>query len=570
MTQQIHFNVRIEAARSLLHVDTHVTLQDGDEFYLPVWIPGSYFVREFERALQDLRVETPEGSDLRLERTDKTTWRVHSSAPTPVTLRYAIYGHELSVRSAHVDHTHAFFNGANALMCFHRFRDLPQSVSIQAPDDWTSFVSLPVQDGRFIADHYVHLADTAFEIGPHPHRSFEVDGIPHRMIFWGGEHLLHDLERLQTDIEDIIAQNRDTFARPLPYARYDIIFHITPEVRGGLEHRDSTTLATPWHFFESDAGYLDMLSLIAHEHFHAYNGRRLAPASLEHIDYRRENYTQELWVIEGFTSYYDELNTLRAGKMTRQQWLDRTAQAFTRLMRTFGRSRQSLTEASFDAWIRLYCPYEHTRNQTVSYYLKGSLVALAIDLRMREHSGGSVGLEQVAQQLWAQWADSNHHYTSNDVLTIIESLTDSDVASDARRWVTTEAPPPYKTLLASTGIEWEEVLGERPDVGFDLQTRGESPVVTSIDEARHEDLSELLPGDEIVSIDGRRVTSDTIDGRLKALATSTPTQHTLTVFQLGRQRDIRITLRARPEIRLSSRDDGAAWPLTDTPPTDAR
>lgn len=570
MTQAIHFNVRIDTARSLLHIETHVTLQDGDEFYLPVWIPGSYFVREFERALQDLRLDTPAGSDLRLERTDKTTWRVHSSEPADVVLRYAIYGHELSVRSAHIDHTHAFFNGANALMCFHRFRELPQSVSIDAPEDWTSFVSLPVQADRFVADNYVHLADTAFEIGPHPHRSFDVDGVPHRMIFWGGEHLLNDLPRLQKDIEDIIVQNRDTFARALPYERYDIIFHITPEVRGGLEHRDSTTLATPWHFFESEEGYLDMLSLIAHEHFHAYNGRRLAPASLEHIDYRRENYTEELWVIEGFTSYYDELNTLRAGKMTPQQWLDRTAQAFTRLMRTFGRTRQSLTEASFDAWIRLYRPYEHTRNQTVSYYLKGSLVALAIDLRMRAHSEGRVGLEHVTQQLWAQWADNNHHYTSDDVLKIIETLTDAEVAADARRWVTTEQPPPYKALLASVGIRWEEAIGERPDVGFELQTRGESPVVTSIDDARHQDLAELLPGDEIVSIDGRRVTTGTIESRLKALAAPEPTEHTLTVFQLGRQRDIRITLRALPEIKLSASDDGAQWPLAEVPQTNVR
>lgn len=566
MTQPIHFDVRIDAERSLLHIETRVTLQDGDEFYLPVWIPGSYFVREFERALQDLRVDTPDGSDLRVERADKTTWRVHSSKPTEVSVCYAIYGHELSVRSAHVDTTHAFFNGANALLCFPRFRERRQSVSIDAPNDWTSFVSLPVKDARFIADNYVHLADTAFEIGPHPHRSFAVDGIPHRMIFWGGEHLLNDLPRLQKDIEDIIVQNRDTFARALPYERYDIIFHITPEVRGGLEHRDSTTLATPWHFFESEAGYLDMLSLIAHEHFHAYNGRRLAPASLEHIDYRGENYTQELWVIEGFTSYYDELNTLRAGKMTRQQWLDRTGEAFTRLMRTFGRTRQSLTEASFDAWIRLYRPYEHTRNQTVSYYLKGSLVALAIDLRMRQQSDGNVGLEQVVQQLWAQWADANHHYTTDDVLQIIESLTDNDVATDARRWVTTTDAPPYKALLASVGIRWEESIGDTPSVGFALQTRNESPVVTSIDEAHHRDLAALLPGDEIVSIDGRRVTSQNIEARLKALATSTPTQHTLTVFQLGRQRDIRITLRALPEIKLSS-IESATWPIDTSPAT---
>lgn len=554
MTQEPHFHVRIDPTASLLHIEISLAIEDGDTFFLPVWIPGSYLIREFERAIQDLRIESLSDAKVRLSREDKTTWRIHASAATEVTLRYSIYGHELSVRSAHIDHTHAFFNGANALVCFERFKDCRQHVSITAPEGWISFVSLPEDRHAFVADDYVHLADTAFEIGPHPHHAFEVDGVPHRMIFWGSEGLPLRLPALEEDTRAIIQQNRDTFGRPLPYERYDIIFHITPEVRGGLEHRDSTTLATPWHFFESEEGYLDMLTLIAHEHFHAYNGRRLAPASLEHVDFTRENYTTELWVIEGFTSYFDELNTYKAGKMTYAQWLDRTAKALTRLHQTYGRLRQPLTEASFDAWIRLYRPYEHTRNQTVSYYLKGSLVAMAMDLRMQQVTEGARGLKDVLQELWARWADANVLYTIDSVLKIVRTYTDERIAQEFRDWITGTEEPPYKELLEQRGVIWEEVTSDPPVIGATFDLSGSSPVVASIDEHCAHAFRELLPGDELVAIDGRRVRSATFSARLKAIVGDEPTQHRLTVFQLERLREIEVTLVKQREIRLRAQE----------------
>lgn len=566
MTTTPHFHVRIAPQQSLLHVEIRVAVQDGDTFFLPVWIPGSYLIREFERGLQDLHIDAPSEARVFLERTDKTTWQIHADAPTDITLRYSIYGRELTVRTAHIDPSHAFFNGANALVCFPHLKDRPHRVSIEAPDGWTSFVSLPEEQGDFIADSYVHLADTAFEIGPHPHHDFHVDGVPHRMIFWGIDGLPSQLPALEKDTADIIRQNRETFGRPLPYARYDFIFHITPTARGGLEHRDSTTLATPWHYFESDAGYVDMLTLIAHEHFHAYNGRRLAPASLEHIDFTKENYTQELWAIEGFTSYFDELNTYLANKMTRAQWLERLGKAFTQLFRTHGRTRQPLTEASFDAWIRLYRPYEHTRNQTVSYYLKGSLVALAVDLRMQQVSQGRAGLKNVMQEMWARWEDHDEHYTLESVLDIVRSLTDERVAEEMKTWLTTTDAPPYQELLEGAGVVWQEVTSDPVDVGIQLRLDADSAIVVSRDEGRGDALAELLPGDEIVAVDGRRVRSAEIAARLQTIVGPEPTEHTLTIFRLGTQRSVRITLWAGTEIQLRE-VEGASPSTPNAPPS---
>lgn len=547
----IFWQLELEAAHSLVHVETTLQLEDGDRFTLPTWIPGSYMVREFVRGLQDLRVQTLDGQNVTLEHPDKATWVVRLDAPQEVVVRYAIYGRELSVRTAHIDDTHAFFNGANVFLRFEGRESLPQQVTIAAPKNWIPFVSLPQVEEHFIADDYVHLADTAFEIGPHPLYNFDVDGIPHRMIFWGAHELLAKVPQLVNDTIALIKQNRETFGRPLPYERYDIIFHVTPTARGGLEHRDSTTLATPWAYFETEAGYLDMLTLIAHEHFHAYNGRRLAPHSLQCIDYSKENYLSELWVIEGFTSYFDELNTFRAGLMTQTQWLERTAKAFSALYRTHGRTRQSLAEASHDAWIRLYRPYEHTRNQTVSYYLKGSLVALALDLRLRERTRGEVTLDHVIQSLWRDWQDEDIHYTTQSVLERIGELTDGRVYKEAWQWVLGTEEPPYAELLASHGIEWKLDDSTPADFGIVLEPTQDPAVVSSLDEARFDAIGALRPGDEIVALNQRRVHRKDIETRMVSLSQSGDDAHTFTVFRLGRQREVSVTLKSASQIQLS-------------------
>lgn len=548
----IVWNLRLEPEHSLVHLETTLVLKDGHRFELPAWIPGSYMVREFVRGLQDLEVRTLSGEAVTLEHPDKASWVVRLAGPTPVRIRYAVFGHELTVRTAHIDNTHAFFNGANVFLRFEGRAHLPQRIAVQPHETWETFISLPLIEAHYQADDYVHLADTVFEFGPHPSTSFEVDGIPHRMIFWGADGLLDTLPRLVEDTKKLIVQNRETFQSPLPYARYDIVYHVTPTARGGLEHRDSTTLATPWSYFESEGGYLDMLTLIAHEHFHAYNGRRLAPKSLQHIDYSQENYTQELWVIEGFTSYFDELNTFRAGLMTEEQWLERTAKALDALFRVHGRERQSLTEASHDAWIRLYRPYAHTRNQTVSYYLKGSLVALAIDLNMRLHTHGERGLDDVLQSLWTDWQEHDEHYTTDSVLQRIGELSQTSVADEARRWVTEAVEPPYQDLLASHGILWTETPATAPDFGVDFDRSGPFAIVQSIDEARQADVGAFFPGDELVSLDGRRVSAADVPARLQALQSAEGREVTAQVFRLGRLQNLALTFRAKGLTSLAT------------------
>lgn len=534
MTEPLRWQVRVQPERSLIHLTTTLTLNDGDVFSLPAWIPGSYLVREFVRGVQDLALTGEDGAPITFRKLAKAAWQVSMDTTQRVTLRYSVYGRELTVRTAHIDTTHAFFNGANAFMRFQGLDDVPVAVAVTPPEGWQAFVSLPRHDDAFLADNYVHLADTVFEIGPHRVHYFTIDEVPHRLIFWGDAALAIDLPRLERDIRDLVRENMRTFDGPLPYARYDFIFHISPDGRGGLEHRDSTTLAVSWASFETKDGYLDLLTLIAHEHFHAWNGRRLTPASLEYPEFDKENYVEELWVVEGFTSYFDELNTLRAGKMDVTTWLDRQAKSLTALEKTYGRHRQSLVESSFDAWIRLYRPYEHTRNQTVSYYLKGALVAFAIDLRLRAATDNERTLDDVLRELWRRWNQGHHAYTSAEVFSILGALGGEDVARDARLWVTSTTPPHFESLLDAFGITLVTATDANTDFGFEFTTEQGNAVVASVDEGRIDAVGELLPGDEIVALNGRRVRADELRARLQRLYQADPTQHVpVLLFRMG-------------------------------------
>ena len=550
MTDLLRWHVRLDPSASLIHLELRAELQPGERFSMPAWIPGSYLVREFVRGVQDLRITRANGAAVPTTKTSKNEWRVDLDAPAECVLSYSVYGRELSVRTAHVDSTHAFFNGANAFMRFERLSSLPHAVEIEVPSCWTAFVSLPEQDGAFVARDFVHLADTVFEVGPHEWHAFEIDGVPHRFVFWGDAALPIDLPKLESDTIALVRQNMATLDAPLPYERYDFIFHITPSGRGGLEHRDSTTLAVSWDSFETKDGYLDMLTLIAHEHLHAWNGRRMTPASLAEPDFNVENYVDELWVVEGFTSYYDELNTLLAGRMTLDAWLSRQAKSLTALQKTFGRTRQALTESSFDAWIRLYRPYEHTRNQTVSYYLKGALVALAIDLRLRASTGGAHGLSDVVRTLWQRWTERQLGYTTHEVLALISELGGSEVGTDARAWVTTTTPPPFEELFASHGLLLDVSSETNSDFGFEFQVESGSAVISSVNEARADAIGALSPGDEIIALDGRRVRGSELRARLQAICAEGPTETSVLLFRLGRQREVTIQVSAVTDFIL--------------------
>jgi predicted metalloprotease with PDZ domain len=286
------------------------------------------------------------------------------------------------------------------------------------------------------------------------------------------------------------------------------VFHIASDLRGGLEHLDSTVLATPWRFFETDAGWLELLGLISHEHFHVWNVKRIRPSVLGPFDYQSENYTRSLWISEGATSYFDNLNCLRAGVMTRQQWLDALATDLTRYLDTPGRHAQSVAESSFDAWIRLYRPDENTSNRTVSYYLKGAIISLCLDLTIRARTAGGSSFDALLQQYWRQFLADGRGFDEDRVAEDIRTATGVDVGSELQHWVESPNDPPIAELLASHGIRLVSKPTADSALGFAFSSAPDGWRVSSVAAGGPAAGRALYPGDTIVAIDGRRATAD--------------------------------------------------------------
>lgn len=476
------------------------------ELRLPVWIPGSYMVREFSRYLGPLSATDEQGRSREVSRPNKNTWLIESAGAQRLTVRYTAWGHELTVRTPHIDATHAFFNGCNVIPRWIGHEHEPICLQVSAPSGWRVFCPLPMGADGYVAESYDRLADTPFELGPHECLTFEALGVSHRIVLWGDDAVRIDADHLCDDIRRIVERNAYTFDGSLPYTGYDFIIHITAEGRGGLEHLDSTVLATPWAYYETEEGREDLLGLIAHEHFHVWNVKRIKPNGIVPFDYDRENDTTGLWVSEGFTSYYDDLCVLRAGLFDLDRWMDRTAKSFSALQAIPGRHVQSIAEAGFDAWIRLYRPDEHTPNRTVSYYLKGGLVAFALDVVLRQRSNNTRSLDDVMRGLWSDFQRTGAGFDPLAIGAQIETWTGVNVDSELGAWVYGTEDPPLAALCAALGMSLTATPPTRYDVGWTL-TAGDQPSVKSVRSGGPAEEAAIAPGDVLVAIDGKRATA---------------------------------------------------------------
>ena len=385
----------------------------GQEFWLPSWIPGSYLIREFSRHIVTISAQS-EGKPLSLSKLDKQRWRAEP-VDGALTLSYLVYANDLSVRGAYLDQTRGFFNGTSVFLAVAGQEHQPCWVDIRQPagkayQDWqvaTSLVSAGAKAwgfGHYQAENYDELIDHPVEMGVFSHIAFQACGVPHDLVIAGRHDA--DLKRLKRDIKKICEAQIRFFGEPAPFARYVFLTLAVGEGYGGLEHRASTALICSRddlplaHETELKPGYRQFLGLVSHEYFHAWNVKRIKPAAYAPYALERENYTRLLWAFEGITSYYDDLFLLRTGLINQQEYLDLLAQAMTSVQRTPGREIQTLEDASLDAWVKFYRQDENSPNSLVSYYVKGALAALCLDLTVREHTAGSKSLDDIMRALW--------------------------------------------------------------------------------------------------------------------------------------------------------------------------
>lgn len=521
---------------------------------LPVWTPGSYLVREYARHVQELTATTIDDKPLPLERLDKNTVRVKTGNKS-ARLHYKVYANDLTVRTSHLDGTHGYFNGATLFFYSEALRQHEHRVAIHAPQGWNVTCALDSQGGEFLAPNYDELIDAPFEIGPHTPLEFTVAGVPHQVVLWG-EPLL-DEKKLLNDLQRICDTERELFGA-LPMKRYVFFLYGTDKMRGGLEHKASTALVFPRNGFSSTKGWEDFLTLAAHEYFHLWNVKRIKPKALVPFDYARENYTTLLWAFEGGTSYYDMLLVRRSGLMTPARYLARLGEGLTALHTTPGRKVMSLVDSSYLSWIKHYRPDENTPNTAISYYLKGEIVCLLLDLHIRRITQNEKSFDDVMRLLWSRYG--NEQGVPEDGV----EKTAAEVAGTDLSWFFNQALRTTEELdysvLSHVGLEAKFRVREAPsDKGgspprvkasedkpkgyLGLLTRGSSSIGTVLEGSPAMDAG-LYPDDELVALDGMKVDGAALISRTEEKKPGDKV--TVTVFRRDRLTDVTVVLGQKP------------------------
>lgn len=526
---------------------------------MPTWTPGSYLLREYARHVRGLRA-TSDGGALPTRKHDRTTWAIETGGAACVTVQYQVYGYELTVRTNHIDHTHAHIIPAATLMYVPGRVHDETHVRVSAPEGWQIATGLDPLAGAehptFVANNLDHLMDSPFEVGLHQRHEFSAAGKPHALVVWG--HGNEDAARLVADMQRIVEVEAD-FWGELPYDHYTFFLLLAgPTAGGGLEHRNSTSLLLPRHIFKPRQNYDRFLSLTAHEFFHVWNVKRLRAGPLGPFDYTRENYTRLLWMMEGITEYYTDLLLTRAGLMTADRYLERLAADIVTLQTTPGRAQHSLSDASFDAWIKFYRPDETTPNTTISYYLKGALAALVLDMTLREHTNGEKSLDDVLRYLYTTYPiDGPGIPEADGMQQALQAIAPGEWDEFFSRYIDGVDELPFDQALHTVGLrlEWsyKDVAADgetpQPKIGARVKPLDGRLQITHVLDGGAADAAGLAPADEIIALDTWRVDESLLSARLADYAIGDTVQ--VTFFRNDVLHTLALTFNAPPHDKLT-------------------
>jgi predicted metalloprotease with PDZ domain len=570
----IRYQVGVQdAAAHLFGVTVVVPTQPNTpvQFDFAAWIPGSYLLREFAKHIVgaiDCVELHPNGRFKKraLTQTDKNTWTI-----TPTThalqLRYTVYAWDFSVRAAHLDQSHAFFNCTSLCMRVATQPDSAVELSITPPNDhWKVATTLPKVKtnkqgfGTYRADSFDDLIDYPVEMGNFVQINFTAQNVPHRAVFTGVA--LFDQQRLASDLAKICAEQIRFFeprSKLAPFDQYLFMTQVSAEGYGGLEHRNSTALHCARNDLPShgmginpSVGYRQYLGLCSHEYFHAWNVKRIKPAAFAPYDLARENYTSLLWIFEGFTSYYDDLFLLRSGVISKNDYFDLLAQTITRVLSEPGRFKQSIAQSSFDAWTKYYRQDENSSNSLISYYTKGSLVALCLDITIRTQTRGAKSLDDVMRLLW-QRAKQGIYLGENDFASWVRDATGCNLNNQIRRWAYLPGDLPLQELLEQAGVSWQSNLEPHPSLGLKLVQRGPDLVAAGVAHGGVGHKAGVSANDIIVAADGLRMNDKAIKSLL--MRKKAGDRLTLTLFRRDELKTMSLVLGAPAlaSIKLSQR-----------------
>jgi len=575
-TQRTDYNLTlISAEQHLFQVELHANLDKLSEkvFYLPAWIPGSYMIRDFAKNVQGLAAFDQNGNPIPLQKLDKQSWAPPSDT-TQITLRYRVYAFDLSVRSAFFDSEFAFFNGTSMFLAIKGMEQYPANLEIDIShqhltSQWQLASTLPqnAQTG-YLANNYAQLIDCPVLMGKLECIEFTCSEVKFELIFAGLGGVRLDKPRLIKDLTAICQHHIKMFANDCPVTRYQFQTIVTDNGFGGLEHMDSTALMCSRSdlpvLSQADStpdGYRTFLSLCSHELFHTWHVKRIKPQVLLDADLTQEQYTEQLWIYEGFTSYYDDLTLARSGVITQSSYLELLGQGLTRLVRNQGRFKQTVTESSWYAWNKFYKQDDDAINSIVSYYNKGAIIALCLDLLLMQSTQGDYRLDDIMLQLWQAYGKPGKG-TKDDVIHTILAQRGLDLDEFLHSALYTHEELPFQALLKKQGVvvhyrarsQASDKGGKsakqllRNEFGAQFSPMETGVKITQVTNDSAANKAGLSVADQLLAIDGQKVTSSNLNTLIDSFELGTRVE--LTVFRRGLLKHLQFELKPAKQDSL--------------------
>ena len=531
---------------------------DRVELKMPVWTPGSYLVREYARHLQDFAVKTASGSSLAWSKTNKNSWQIDRKGASEIVVSYRVYSNELTVRTNELNDEHAFWNNSALLLFPKDHLRAPSTVTVKPYGNWktaTGLAKVAGQTNTFRAENFDVLYDSPFEVSNFKELTFDVKGKPHRLVITGEGN--YDLRKIAQDTAKIAEEGYKIFGE-LPFDDYTFIVNLRGG--GGLEHLNSTALQWNRFGFQPQSRYIGFLNLVAHEYFHLWNVKRIRPDALGPFDYENENYTKLLWVAEGMTAYYEGLLLRRAGLTTDKEFLDGKASMIEQLQARPGRFETSLEEASMDAWIKYYRQDENAINNQISYYDKGEIVSMMLDISIRKASNGAKSLDDVLRHLYTEHFKKNKNFTPEDFQKTAELMAGTSLDDFFAKYVRGEAEIDFNSIVSGIGLNLSvgEPNKSRAYIGADMAEENGRLTIRSISANTPAYEQGLNTGDQIVAIDGYRASQSFVQSYIAEKKPNDKVK--LTIFRFDKMREVAFVLGSdmRKDYSFSAVDNPTA------------
>lgn len=525
--------------------------KDFVDVKMPVWAPGSYLVREFAKSVEGFKAQVA-GKTVKTEKIDKNTWRVYHAKANAVKINYRVYAFEVSVRTSFIDDSHAFLSSTGIFMYPEGMLTNPSTVKIIPYKGWTKVSTglEPVAGQQFTyhAADFDILFDSPIEVGNQDVFEFTAAGVKHEVAMYGGGN--YDKERLKVDMAKVVEASTAIYGEN-PNKHYTFIVHNFSRGGGGLEHLNSTVLGASRDQYTSEKGYYGFLGLVTHEYYHLWNIKRLRPVALGPFDYNKENYTTNLWIAEGFTAYYENKIMLRAGFSSPKKIASDLATAVSNVENTPGAKIQSAAEASFDAWIKYYRPNENSNNTTVSYYSKGEVIGLMMDVAIAHATKGTKSLDDVMKAMYLQGKTLKRGYTDAEFKTMVEKISGVSFTDFYAKYVNGTHAAEYEKYFGYAGIKIKnENEGKNiPYLGVASKTIEGGVFISAVSRNSAAWVGGLNVNDQVISVDGYPV--EAVVERMPAITGKKVGDVVkLNIIRDGLEKTVSVTLKASPNLKL--------------------